>query len=86
MIGLHTHTASSDEVLVPAGLVRRAAWAGYRTVAINNDAHAPEDCTSAETRKPIASGAGLPEKNPLRAEDNSRGIAQRLLQEFLLSA
>ena len=38
MIDLHTHTFFSDGELVPAELVRRAAVAGYRAVAITDHA------------------------------------------------
>ncbi len=38
MIDLHTHTFFSDGVLVPAELVRRAAVAGYRALAITDHA------------------------------------------------
>jgi len=38
MIDLHTHTVFSDGALIPAELVRRAAWAGYRSVAITDHA------------------------------------------------
>jgi len=38
MIDLHTHTFFSDGELVPAELVRRAAVAGYRAIAITDHA------------------------------------------------
>ena len=38
MIDLHTHTFFSDGELVPAELVRRAAVAGYRAMAITDHA------------------------------------------------
>jgi len=36
MIDLHTHTVFSDGELIPAELVRRAAVAGYRAIAITD--------------------------------------------------
>ncbi len=38
MIDLHTHTVFSDGVLIPAELIRRAAFAGYKAVAITDHA------------------------------------------------
>jgi histidinol phosphatase-like PHP family hydrolase len=38
MIDLHTHSIFSDGVLIPAELVRRAAFAGYKTVVITDHA------------------------------------------------
>ncbi|MFW5722405.1 MAG: histidinol phosphate phosphatase domain-containing protein [Desulfohalobiaceae bacterium] len=53
-------------------------------LVVNNDAHGPADLISSDLRRRIALGCGLNAEEVQKAEDNSRAIVQRLIEQYCL--
>jgi len=58
MIDLHSHTFFSDGELGPAELVRRAAVAGYRALAITDHADQSNVCSLLDRLRPVVGELG----------------------------
>ncbi|NCP77945.1 MAG: PHP domain-containing protein, partial [Desulfuromonadales bacterium] len=58
MIDLHTHTFASDGELGPAELVRRAAVAGYRALAITDHADQSNVVSQLRQLRPVVEELG----------------------------